>query len=538
LTGLYFMKKSAGFWGILGAVLVLFGFIGGLLLGSFREPFLLIHLFVGGLLLVWWCLASGFKAVSDAQSIIRGRTARFGANAVLYTIVAVGLLVVANWFANRYDMRWDVSEQGAFSLSSQSERIVSGLEQNLRLVGFDLGENRQELNDLLRLYKLKNSSKVSTEIIDPRSKPHLVEKYGMKLGNVLYLSYGPEGKEAVSRVNELSEEVITNAVIKLTRGAAQKVYFLQGHGEPNLRGANPIDIKLFVEALEDEHLQVEELLLSTAGVIPDDAAAVLVIAPQNDLLPEERDLLVSYAEKGGRLLLFHDPRTTDDVTLIADRFSIKIGNNIVIDQVQQLLAAPVLGAEPVVRDYADHDITRDFDSNSITIFNIASTVSKGENAPAGVELTELLKTSPTSWAETNIEALFGEEPQAQQEPSDKGGPVPLAVAYERKIESTSGGDSADGIDTASRVVVFGDSDWIRNSGFRSFANRDLILNSVNWTVGMEGGISIRPRSIKESAAPIPKQTYLTILASSFLLPECILILGLAVWWRRRQFSIA
>jgi ABC-type uncharacterized transport system involved in gliding motility auxiliary subunit len=531
------MRKTAGFWGILGAVMVLFGVIGGLLLGSFRQPLLIMHLVLGTVFLLSWIFAAGLKNVADARSMIRGRTARFGANAILYSLVFVGFLIVANWFANRYDRRWDLTEAGVFSLSSQSIQVIEKLDQPLRLVGFDLGENKQQIEELLRLYKLKRPDKVQTEMVDPRVKPHLVEKYGMKRGNVLYLSYGSEDKPTVSRVNEVTEEAVTNAIIKLTRGAARKIYYLQGHGEPNLRGTNPTDLKLFTESLEDEHFKIEEIVLSTQGGVPQDAAAIMVVAPQQELLPQEIEILTKYAQNGGRLVLFHDPRTTNDIVTLAASFGMKVGDNIVIDQVQRLLAAPVLGAEPVVREYANHAITREFGQNTITLFNIASTVTKVEDAPAGATITELLKTSPTSWAETNIEALFGEEPQASQDPNDLSGPVSLAAVFEKKIEGATDKE-ASGLEKTSRVVVFGDSDWIRNSGFQSFGNRDLALNTVNWSIGLEGGISIRPKSIRESAAPIPEQTFLTILASSFLIPELILIVGLLIWWRRRQLSVA
>lgn len=87
-----------------------------------------------------------------------------------------------------------------------------------------------------------------------------------------------------------------------------------------------------------------------------------------------------------------------------------------------------------------------------------------------------------------------------------------------------------------RLVVFGDSDWITNEGLSYYANRDFVLNTMNWLVGEEGGITIRPKSMKASIAPISKQTFYAIFAGSLLVPELILIFGIVVWWRRKTIE--
>jgi ABC-type uncharacterized transport system involved in gliding motility auxiliary subunit len=89
-----------------------------------------------------------------------------------------------------------------------------------------------------------------------------------------------------------------------------------------------------------------------------------------------------------------------------------------------------------------------------------------------------------------------------------------------------------------RVVVFGDATWIENGNLSAMGNRDLILNSINWIMGEEGGVAIGPKSIRASVAPIPQSTFNVILAFSFLGPEIILLFGLFIWWRRRVLPMA
>ncbi len=541
------MSKLIKFSGILGTVLFLFGVLGALIVG-FDQAFMVAHMLIGLVLITLGLTSGGLKGVSQKGQVLRGRNMRFGANVALYSAVFIGLLAVVNWAANRFDKRWDMTSEGVFSLSQQSFDLVKNLQIPLKLVSIiGAGGNDDGNKDLLNLFKYANPSKVKVEFVDPRTKPHLIDKYGLKPGNIVYVGLGEEGKEQVNRLNDSSEEAITNAILKLTRGASKKIYYIQGHDEPDLDAESAQGIKYFKDAIGDENFAVEGLLLSQKGAIPEDAAAVLVVSPKRAMLKEEKESLMKYADQGGRLLLFADPRTTDDLKELADHFGIEIGQNVVIDQVQRLFAAPALGAQPICTDYGVHPITKSLKKTDVTIFNIASSVKPGATKKEGATYTELVKTGPNAWGESNLSQIFeSDEPSAIYDPeSDVKGPVTVAVSYEKKLsdEKKEGEKSADGknadakFDKATRVVVFGDSDWILNPNLSVYANRDLALNALNWAIGEEGGITIRPKAIGASFARISRETFSLILATSFMAPELLLILGLFVWWRRRTVSV-
>ena len=539
------MERWIKFSGIIGAVIFLFGVL-GVLLGLtpsrtlLGDPLLLLHFIAGIVLVIYWFIASGFKNIGATGEVVKGRNTRYGANALIYTAVMLGILTCVNYLAHKRNKRWDLTEQGVYSLSAQSKKTISALNQPLKLVAFKVTEDSQYMTDLLNLYREANPSKVSTEVVDPRTKINLVEKYEMKQGNVIYLEYGEGEKKAVSRLNDLNEEAITNSVIKLTRGSAKKIYYVTGHDEPSIESMNQGGFQKFAKAIEDEHLTIEPILLSTTPKLPEDTAALILASPKKSLLAEEKDAIIKYAESGGRLMLFADPRTTSDVKDIADKFGIMVGDNVVIDQIQRLFSAPTLGAQPVVQDYSTTSpITQNFNKTTVTIYNIASSVTykKVDPAPKDITYDELIMTSPTSWAESNMSAMFDSpEPTAQKEDNDLAGPVSLAVSYEKKLSTAEKKDDASAeakFDNTSRVVVFGDSDWILNENFEIYANRDLVLNTVNWVVGEEGGISIRPKKMRASTAEITRDVFLTMLRSSLIVPELILLLGLFIWWRRR-----
>ena len=539
------MKK---FLGILGSVLLAFGIIGLWMLqwqaAAFENPFIIGHFALGLSFLLVWFFSVGLSSLSSAGDVVTGSTARFSANLIVYFTVIAGLLVAANWYANRYNKRWDLTEEGVYSLAPQTKDIISGLKAPLKIIAFKgLTEGGEELQlkDRLELFKSSNPSQVSTEMVDPRAKPHLIDTYEMKQGDKIYISYGQGDTKAVSRLTETSEDAITNSVLKLTRGAAKKIYFVQGHNEPLIDDTKPQGIKTLIQSLKDEQINAEGIVLSKSPAIPTDAAAIVLISPKKNLLQQEKELLIKYAQDGGRLILLGDPTTTIDVSEIADIFGITVRNDVVLDQVQRMFAGPAIGAQPIVTTYdKTSPITKNFTEQNITIFNIGSSVTKSDKADSAAKYIELAKSGPAAWGESDLEALFSpENPAAEKSEKDTTGPLTLAMSYEKEINTDSKpAENIEKFKKISRVVVFGDADWILNANLNVYANRDLFLNSINWLVGEEGGVSIRAGSIKKSSAPIPKASYFAILAWSFLIPELVLIAGLFNWWRRKSLSMA
>lgn len=534
------METVLRFCGYVGSVLILFGVLGAVVVGSFvQQPLLLVHLVVGLLCVTLWGVTSGLGSVSKARQVLAGRTARFGYNALLYSIVAAGLLIVVNMYISLNEKRWDLTEQGVYSLSEKSAKIVAGLQKPLRLIAIDAPQvqDKEQTRDLLKLYKYSNEKMVGFEIIDPRSRPVEVDRLGMKPGNLLYLEYGEGASKVINRLNQIDEQAVTNAIIKLTRGAAKKFYYVQGHGEPALDSRGLGGMKDFADALSDEHITIEGLLLAQTGKIPDDAAAVIVAAPTKPIPQAERDAIVQYANSGGRLMLFANPedRDSEEIRDLAKSFNIDVGRDIILDEQLRLFAGPQMAVQFVAQSFSPHAITAGLKPSEPIVFSFASSVSAPTGSSAGAQYTELLKSGKNSWAEKNLDALFSPEgATASKDPEDQKGPVSIAVAMERVVNASPSATSTEGeFKKATRVVVLGDATWIENGNLAAMGNRDLILNAVNWVVGEEGGVAIGPRSMRASVAPIPQATFNVILALSFLGPEFILLLGLFIWWRRR-----
>lgn len=94
-----------------------------------------------------------------------GRQARFGATAVLYTIVVIAILVLINWLANRYNKTVDTTSNKRFTLSQETQKVIKGLKQDATITYFDKSSGFEQARGILDRYK-NLSPKIHVQYID------------------------------------------------------------------------------------------------------------------------------------------------------------------------------------------------------------------------------------------------------------------------------------------------------------------------------------------------------------------------------------
>jgi ABC-type uncharacterized transport system involved in gliding motility auxiliary subunit len=216
-------------------------------------------------------------------------------------------------------------------------------------------------------------------------------------------------------------------------------------------------------------------------------------------------------------------------------------------------------AAPLAADYADHPITRDL-AQTMTIFPTARSVQSTESVLEYAS-SSLIRTSPQSWAESDIES----EEVSFDEGIDEQGPVTIAVVSTKSIEirdessseeeadssgaerengSESGTEENEPLDLSSsepeeesresRIVVFGDTDFAANAYFDTSVNGDLFLNVISWLAEDADLLSIRPKDPENRTITLTTaESRLIFWATVIFFPLATIIFGIAVWYRRR-----
>ncbi len=510
------MSKLLQISGLLGVVLIAFGLVALGVTGDPFDPYVLAHVLLGVACVVAYLVTQGKNFLASFGK----RSTKYGVNAAVYTLVFVGVLVVLNVLSAKYHYRWDLTESQVFSLSPQTVKILTGLKQDLVVTGFfEKGENPRA-SDLMKSYAYQ-SPKVKFTAVDPDRHPELVKQYKVQQLNTLHIAYGNES----TNVSDPTEENVTNAIIKLTKATKKNVLFLTGHGEPKLDDKeNPTGYAAAKAALENENYLVKDILLATQPKVPDDASLLIIAAPEKPLDAHETEAIDAYLKNGGRVMALL-PTAPNDGGLkpMLKNWGVEVGDDIVVDQQIRLFQGPTLGVEPIADAYnGTHPITRDFKER--TIFPLVRSV---EPVKGGVDAAPLVQTSDTSWAEKDINGVF-KQGRAALGPDDKKGPISIAVAVTANLKKLGVDKPGD-----AKLVAVGTAAFANNRYINIFFNRDFFLNAANWLVGQEEMISIRSRSIRSSRVQLTDRESAAIFYFSFLLPELLLLAGLAVWWRRR-----
>jgi ABC-type uncharacterized transport system involved in gliding motility auxiliary subunit len=114
--------------------------------------------------------------------------------------------------------------------------------------------------------------------------------------------------------------------------------------------------------------------------------------------------------------------------------------------------------------------------------------------------------------------------------------VSVAVAVTAKPAEMGVATGDDASTLEARLVVVGSTLFAVNQLFTQRPlNADLALNAISWLVGQEETVSIRERTVRASRAELtPAQSVRIFYLSVLIVPELLIVFGVALWWRRRS----
>ncbi len=452
-----------------------------------------------------------FKAFSSRRST------RMGANSFLMVLLFVGILTIVNFLGARHSIRWDLSENQNFSLAPQTYRVIRNLPRDVKITVFtrERDPGYQSFKERLDSYR-QASPKITVEFVDPERQPKLAQSYGITRSDTAVFESGSQ----TIRVTTPSEAELTGALIRVSKDEKKRILFLDGHGEPSLANRDRSGLSQAKEILTAQGYEVGTVSLLTQTTVPDNAAILAVVGPSKPITTEELNRVHAYVEKGGRLLMMLDPDTKADVSPLLARWGVGLGPGVLVD-LQDRLAQGDLTAL-LVRTFTEHEITQDL--NAAVLFPLARHVTFDEQAGKDWDFVPLARTSPNSWAETDLKGRV----VSLNEKEDVKGPLPMAAALAPK-SSPAEGKSRPGI------VVIGNSTFITNAFVNFPGNTDFFLHTVAWLAEDRDLISIAPRDqALRPFIPNPVQERTLLYVQVLLLPALLLGSGIIVWRKRRR----
>ena len=368
-----------------------------------------------GLALVVAHVALRFEDISRG---IGGRQLRYGSNTAVLVVVVLAMLVGVNYLATRHPLKKDLTKNQRYSLSDQTKKIVSSLKDDVRIVYF---QRAADLEGGAGVDRIKDyqalSTHVKAEFVDPIAKPARARELDVKGPWPSIVIQRGERKE---RINNDSEQDLTNAFIKITREGKKTVCFAQGEGEHDIDDADDTGLSGVKTVLGRDLYDTKKVVLAREPKVPADCSVLVVAGPQTDILAPIADTIREWIKGGGKAMLLSDPELKEkqpNFGALIKAFNIEPGSDIVIDvsPYGQMFGTGEL--TPIAAEYPYHEITRGF--RVMTAFHEARTMTAGTGTVPGIFAQDLVKTSPASWAETDLTL---KAPVQFDEGKDKEGP--------------------------------------------------------------------------------------------------------------------
>jgi ABC-type uncharacterized transport system involved in gliding motility auxiliary subunit len=460
--------------------------------------------------------------------------------------LAAVLVGMVNWLGYRHYVRGDWTSSKIYSLSDKTKNVLKGIKDDVRVVVLMTPTTPlfTETKELLSRYEAM-THKLKVEFIDPERDPlrtkQLAQEFGVSAANTVV--FAAEGRKKYVTSDQLAdydysgmqmgqppklkgfkgEEQFTAAILGVVSPKVPKIYFVTGHGEHDPDSAGEDGMSQFREQLKRDNLEVDKTAL-LSGSVPADCDLLVIAGPKAPFTDTENGALSGYLEKGGRALVLVDPvlgaqQRPSGLEEFLKTYGVQINDDLVIDPSRKL---PFFDVSAVyVTDFRSHPVVDGLQGLAV-LLPVARSVTT--TTAQSVTSTILLTTSDKGWGETNLEALL-KTGQAQKDAKDTPGPVPLGVAAQSEKDKDKGW----------RLVVFGNSAFLTNAQIANAGNVNLGQNAVNWLAKQEQALGIAPRSPEQvqlflSAAQM-RNVFLISLVG---LPVLAIVLGVAVWWRRRR----
>src|SRR5579875_2647425 len=211
------------------------------------------------------------------KATVAARQVRYGATALLYTIVVIAALILINWLAQmpRFNKTFDTTSNKRFTLSQETQKLVKNLKTDATITYIDKGSNFDQAKGILDRYK-NLSPKIHIQYIDYEKQPMVARAYGLRFPGTAYVEIGPRREEAKS----LTEEGITGAFLKDLKGV-RKVYVVSGSREHSLDATDSNGLSQFKTMLERDNYQAEPITLVDKTAVPGDCTVLVIAGPQS-----------------------------------------------------------------------------------------------------------------------------------------------------------------------------------------------------------------------------------------------------------------
>lgn len=525
-------------------------------------------------------------------------------NSHLQALLVVIIVILANGFAAFRVARVDLSQDRLYSLDAASKQIVQQLDRPLVArvyftpgLGAPYQNHQQFVVDKLQEFATYSKGRMTVEVLDPASDPHIAEAasgFGLQQLDYTFkdqdrselrriwmgvvLLYG-DRQDVLPAVTDLSalEYQLAAAMKRLStrREDVRTIGWALGDGEPDYQKDTGA-VRALAASLARTFV-LKPIPLGGAGSIPEDVDALLVVGPQRPLGERALYQIDQFVMRGGALAAFvtntrpdlrsmRPQRVSSGLDPLLGAYGVRVNRDLILDRVQNgQMRFPVRAAGGSgYRDVNYPLIPRSLDLARTSVlvsgldallFPFASSLTVSDTLPPGATAEVVAMSGPSAGVVGALETL---DPMKISNvlSSEKRGPFPLLVtvtgAFRSFFESrpvpppdpdAPSVTSADPNDSGAppkeaATILEGASTRVVVAGSADFVanNPTFMENLCDWLVADESLLAIRGKAASlPSLRPVEAGEQRLWKAGLLLwAPLALLGAGGLRRWRRRR----
>lgn len=487
------------------------------------------------------------------------RILKSGSYTVAVSAVVIAIVIVINFLFSALPESYteiDISKESLYTVGDTTKDIVGGLEENVTLYYIcEEGKEEVQVEKMVNSYA-ELSDKLTVTKIDPGVNPNFVSQYtseDVKSNSIIAVSdkrttvaayndfyrYNVDGYAEMSseEFNEFyysyyyqyqsvpeystlfyGEQAITSAVSYVVADDIPSLYYTTGHGETELSAK-------YAGYVSTENYNYESLSLLTSD-IPDDAEAILIIAPTMDFTADETDALAKYVSGGGDVILITDYQSYSseshpNLASFCASLGMKSADGLVMEGNTNRYIERQNNIVPIIGSTAESSPASRLESTNMY------TLMPGSHGIVAAEDNEDWTVTPvlSTTDEAYLKTVIDENTTFSKQDSDIEGQYLLGAASSR----------TDG--EGGRFVWYSSSALIDDStdSYVGKGNSQMFIATLNWMAGKTETISIIGKDVSVDPLTMTESTvsaWKTVLC--VIVPAAVAVTGLVVWARRRR----
>jgi ABC-type uncharacterized transport system involved in gliding motility auxiliary subunit len=445
---------------------------------------------------------------------------------LIFLLLFISIIGMLAWLSNFYTYQFDLTANKRHSLSAESIELLNALNKEITVNAYTTDDvTRQAIREIISRYqRVKPDFKL--RLLNPDIDIVEAQQDGIVMNRPF--AFVVHYNNRMEPIDSLSEQAISNALLRLNRRDNQQVVFLSGHGERDLDGTDSRAYSTLKQQLTEMGFNLQTVNLLEKP-LPDNTALLVIAAPDNEYLSGEIEQLDKFINNGGNLLWLADPGELQGLDRLAVSFGIQFQAGVIVDNNPDLRRTLNIQHPAIipVTEYFPHIITNTIRYN--TLFPLARGISPltNENTVNNWQTEALFSSFGKSWSETGG---LTDEMVFDSSAGDVAGPVTIAVALHRQLQDKAGSHA-----NTQRVVIVGDSDFLADNYIGAGANLNLGLNIFNWLIGDDDFISVENKPATDTRLEL-NDTQLIIIGFGFFLiiPLALLVAGSVIWYRRKR----